>query len=181
MGEDVNRIGILVEQDYQDLEVWYPALRLKEEGWEVCFVGSGSADRYSGKFGYPVEPDTSIHSVSVEELDALIIPGGWAPDFMRREPRIARFVREFNAAGKPIACICHGGWILASADILKGRRATSFFAIRDDMENAGCRWSDEEVVVDGNLITSRKPEDLPAFCRALIAMLKGAAVTAPAG
>ncbi|MCC6483479.1 MAG: type 1 glutamine amidotransferase [Armatimonadetes bacterium] len=166
------KIGILVEQDYQDLEVWYPALRLREEGWETCFVGSGTTDGYTGKYGYPVEVDRAIHDARVDDFDAIVIPGGWAPDLMRREPRFAQFVREFSGSGKPVACICHGGWILISAGILKGRRATSFSGIQDDMINAGCHWRDEEVVVDGNLITSRKPEDLPAFCRELITMLK---------
>ena len=166
------KIAILVEQDYQDLEVWYPALRLKEEGAEVAFLGSGSTASYKGKFGYPVVVTGSVKEAEAADYNAVVIPGGWAPDFMRREPRFAAFVGEMDRAGKPIASICHGGWILASAGILKGRRATSFSAIRDDMTNAGCQWVDEEVVVDGHLVTSRKPEDLPAFCRALIGLLK---------
>ncbi|MEJ5297312.1 MAG: type 1 glutamine amidotransferase domain-containing protein [Armatimonadota bacterium] len=165
------KVAVLVEQDYQDLEVWYPALRLREEGAAVEFIGSGSASSYRGKFGYPVDVDRTVHEARPEEFDALVIPGGWAPDFMRREPRMIEFVREFNRLGRPIASICHGGWMLVSVDALRGRRATSFSAIRDDMVNAGCDWVDEEVVVDGNLITSRKPDDLPAFCRELIALL----------
>lgn len=171
MSLEGKRIAILVEQDYQDLEVWYPALRLREEGAAVEFVGSGSAESYKGKFGYPVDVDRTVHEVSAEEYNAVVIPGGWAPDFMRREPAMARLVRQFNDLGKPIACICHGGWMLVSARMLKGRRATSFSAIKDDMVYAGCDWIDAEVVVDGNLITSRKPDDLPAFCRELIRQL----------
>lgn len=173
MSLEGNRVGIFVEQDYQDLEVWYPALRLREERAETLFVGSGSAGSYRGKFGYPVDVDTTVHNLGIGDVDAIVIPGGWAPDFMRREPKIAEFVGAFDAAGKAIACICHGGWILASAGILRGRTATSFSAIKDDMINAGCHWVDEEVVVDRNLITSRKPEDLPAFCRELIRLLRG--------
>lgn len=169
------KVAILVEQDYQDLEVWYPALRLREEGVGTHFVGSGSAASYRGKFGYPVQVDCSVYEINPTDYDAVVIPGGWAPDFMRREPRVAEFVKEFNALGRPIACICHGGWILISAGVIDGRRATSFSAIRDDMINAGCEWVDEEVVVDGNLVTSRKPEDLPAFCRELIAVMRKAA------
>lgn len=168
------RVAILVEQDYQDLEVWYPALRLREEGADVCFVGSGSAASYTGKFGYPVEVDLDVHGSDAAAFDAIVIPGGWAPDFMRRQPGVIEFVRNFAATGRPIACICHGGWILASAGIMSGRKATSFFAIRDDLVNAGCEWVDEEVVVDDNLVTSRKPEDLPAFCRELIRLMTSA-------
>lgn len=175
MGLKNKRIAVLVEQDYQDLEVWYPALRLREEGAVVEFIGSGSSPSYTGKYGYPVDAGRSVHEVRPNEFDAIVIPGGWAPDFMRREPRVAQFVRAFNETHRPIACICHGGWILASAGILKGRRATSFPAIRDDMENAGCEWVDEEVVVDGNLITSRNPDDLPAFCRQLILLMTSGA------
>mgnify|MGYP005843086239 CR=1 FL=1 len=165
------KIAILVEQDYQDLEVWYPALRLREDGAEVTFIGSGTSETYTGKYGYPVTADTSILVAVAEDYDAVVIPGGWAPDFMRREPRMAEFVAKMDEMGRPIACICHGGWLLASAGVLKGKTATSFSAIKDDMVNAGCNWVDEEVVVDGNLVTSRKPDDLPAFCVKLIGLL----------
>ncbi len=166
------RIAILVEQDYQDLEVWYPALRLREEGALTEFLGSGSASSYKGKFGYPVDVDRDIHNALPKDYQGIVIPGGWAPDFMRREPAVANFVRDFSDLGLPIACICHGGWVLISANILRGRAATSFSAIKDDMINAGCNWVDREVVVDGNLVTSRKPDDLPAFCREFIALLR---------
>jgi protease I len=165
------RIAVLVENLYQDLEVWYPVLRFREEGAQVVVVGSGSAREYTSKFGYPIPADTSASQVKAAEFDAVIIPGGYAPDLMRRYPDMVALVRDAATAGKVVASICHGGWMLASAKILRGRTVTSFFAIKDDLEHAGATFVDAEVVVDQNLITSRKPEDLPAFCRAVIAAL----------
>lgn len=160
------KIGVLIEKDYQDLEVWYPALRLREEGAEVLLIGTTERN-VKGKYGYPAVADRLMDEIHGADLDALVVPGGWAPDFLRRHAPILRLVREVNDAGKPLAAICHAGWVLASAGVLKGRTATSFSAIRADMENAGARWVDEPVVVDGNLITSRTPEDLPVFTRTL--------------
>ncbi len=165
------RIAILAETLYQDLELWYPLLRLQEEGAQVTVVGSGSASAYTGKFGYPVTVDRNADQVAAADFDAVIIPGGYAPDHLRRYPAVVRLVREAVQQGKVVAAICHGGWLLASAKILTGRTVTAFFAIRDDLEHAGARFVDQEVCVDGNLITSRKPEDLPAFLRAIIAAL----------
>ncbi|MCL6621904.1 MAG: type 1 glutamine amidotransferase [Syntrophobacterales bacterium] len=165
------RIAILAENLYQELEVWYPLLRFREEGAKVVVVGSGSARTHSSKLGYPVEVDRKAEEVSAAEFDAVIIPGGYAPDIMRRYPAMVRLVREAALAGKVVAAICHGGWMLASAEVLQGRKVTAFFAIKDDLVHAGATFVDAEVVVDGNLITSRKPEDLPAFCRAIIAAL----------
>lgn len=165
------RVALLVENLYQDLEVWYPLLRLREEGAEVVVVGSGSAMTYTSKFGYPIEADTSAAEVTAGDFDAVIIPGGYAPDIMRRYPDMVKLVRDATLAGKVVASICHGGWLLASAKILQGRTVTSFFAIKDDLEHAGATFVDVEVAVDQNLITSRKPEDLPAFLRAIIAAL----------
>ncbi|MBI3291986.1 MAG: type 1 glutamine amidotransferase [Elusimicrobia bacterium] len=162
------RVGILVEQQYQDLEVWYPALRLREEGAEVLFIGTGTATSYVGKYGYPVTVDTTAAKVAWGSLDALVIPGGWAPDFLRRDPATVQLVSRMCQAGKLVAAICHAGWLLASAKVLQGRTVTAFSAIKDDVVNAGARFVDQEVVVDGNLITARKPDDLPAFCRAII-------------
>lgn len=164
-------IGILVEQDYQDLEVWYPVLRLKEAGHKVVVIGTG-AESYESKHGYPVQTDTAASRVLASELDALVIPGGWAPDYLRRHESVVKLVREIYKAGKPTAAICHAGWLLVSAGILKGRTVTSFFAIRADVEAAGAKWVDREVQVDGNLITARKPDDLPAFCRELLRALE---------
>lgn len=168
MGLKGKTVGILVEQDYQDQEVWYPKYRLTEEGVKVVCVGPQKGMTILSKFGYPVTADVSVRAALKKRFDGLVIPGGWAPDFMRRNPDFAKLVRKVHDKGGTIASICHGGWMLVSADILKGRTATSFMAIRDDMAAAGCNWVDEEVVVDGNLITSRTPDDLPAFVRKLI-------------
>jgi protease I len=166
------RVALLVENLYQDQEVWYPFYRLKEEGAEVVVVGTGSAKMYTSKFGYPIDVDRSAAEVSAADFDAVIIPGGYAPDLMRRYPDMVKLVREAVLADKVVASICHGGWMLASAKILQGRTVTSFFAIKDDLEHAGAKFVDVEVAVDGNLITSRKPDDLPAFLRAIIAALE---------
>ncbi len=165
------RIAVLAENNYQDLELWYPLLRMREEGAEVKVVGTGSATTYTSKYGYPVTADVSADQVSADDFDAVIIPGGYAPDLMRRYESVLRLVREAFQKGKVVAAICHAGWVPISAGILKGRRVTSFFAIKDDMVNAGAEWVDAEVVRDGNLITSRKPDDLPAFCRTIIEAL----------
>ncbi len=165
------RIAILAEDLYQDLELWYPLLRFREEGAEVIVVGSGRTREYTGKFGYPVVADASAQEVKAAQFDAVVIPGGYAPDHMRRYPAMVSLVREAALAGKVVAAICHGGWMLASAGVLPGKTVTSFFAIKDDLVHAGASFVDVEVAVDGNLITSRKPEDLPAFCRAIIAAL----------
>lgn len=171
MGLSGKKVVILVERDYQDLEVWYPLLRLREEGAEVVAVGSGSGENYSGKYGYPIEADAAVEEVNVDEIDAIVIPGGWAPDYLRRYPAVVELVRQAFEKGKVIASICHGGSLLVSAGIAKGKRLTSFMAIKDDLVASGADYVDEEVVTDGNLITSRKPEDLPAFCKAIIAAL----------
>lgn len=167
------RAIVLVENQYQELEVWYPYYRLKEEGVEVFLVGSGSATVYSSKVGYPAEADVSADEVNIAKFDAVIIPGGYAPDFMRRYPAMVKLVKDAYDQGKIVAAICHAGWMLVSAGILEGKKVTCFFAIKDDVINAGAEYVDEEVVRDGRLITSRKPDDLPAFCRELIAALEG--------
>ncbi len=156
---------------YEDLELWYPKIRLEEEGAKTVVAGLGEKT-YSGKRGYPVTVDTNVDDVLAESFDGVVIPGGFAPDQMRRSANLLAVVREIHDAGKPVAFICHAGWVPISAKILKGRRATSVRAIKDDMENAGVIWSDEPVVVDGNLISSRTPADLPQFCKALIAALR---------
>ncbi|MCB9367018.1 MAG: type 1 glutamine amidotransferase [Calditrichaeota bacterium] len=157
------KIIVLVEHHYQDLEVWYPALRLREAGAKVHLVGSGTAPEYSGKYGYPAKVDKSADKIQASSYDGIVIPGGWAPDRLRMSEPVLELVRAMDRAKKPIACICHGGWVLASAGILRGRKVTSFQAIRDDLINAGAKWVDKEVVVDKHLVTSRKPDDLPAF------------------
>jgi protease I len=165
------RVIILVEQMYNEFEFWYPYYRLKEAGAEVVVVGSGSAQEYTAKSGLPCEVDTSADKISAADFDGIIIPGGYAPDHMRRHPAMVKLVKDLYEAGKVVAAICHAGWMLASAEIVEGRTVTSFFAIKDDLIHAGAKWVDEEVVVDGKLITSRKPDDLPAFMKAIIAAL----------
>jgi protease I len=165
------RIAILAENMYQEMELWVPYYRLREEGAEVKVVGAGGATSYTSKHGYPVSVDVQAEQVRAVEFDAVVVPGGYAPDMMRRHAAMVQLVREAAQQGKVVAAICHAGWMLVSAGILKGRQATSFFSIKDDLVAAGADWKDAEVVVDGNLITSRKPDDLPAFCRAIVAAL----------
>ena len=166
------KVAILVENMFNIFEFWYPYYRLKEAGAEVVVVGSGSAEVFTGKPATEVKADVSAEQVSASDFDGIVIPGGYAPDLMRRYPKMVQLVKEMYESGKVVAAVCHAGWMLASANILEGKTATSFFAIRDDMVHAGANWVDEEVVVDGNLITSRKPDDLPAFMRAIIGALK---------
>lgn len=165
------KVVILIENNYQDLEFWVPYYRLKEEGAEVTVVGSGSSRSYTSKNGYPVDVEKEAKDIDVSKYDGVVIPGGYAPDLMRRYPDMVRIVREAHQKGKVISAICHAGWMLVSAGILKGKKATGFFAIKDDLVNAGASYVDAEVVRDGNLITSRKPDDLPAFCRETIEAL----------
>ena len=165
------RIAVLAENMYQEMELWVPYYRLREEGAEVKVIGAGGAKSYTSKHGYPVNVDVQAESVSAVEFDAVIVPGGYAPDVMRRHAAMVKLVREAHQQGKVVAAICHAGWMLVSAGILKGKRATSFFSIKDDLVAAGANWVDEEVVVDGTLITSRRPDDLPAFCREIIRAL----------
>jgi protease I len=167
------RVAILVDQIYQDLEVWYPYYRLKEAGAEVVVVGAKAGETYPGKYGYPIVAEESYDEVTAGDLDGVVIPGGYAPDHIRRYPKAIQLVRDLDAQGKLIAAICHAGWVLCSAGILEGRRVTCFSAIKDDVVNAGGLYLDAEVVVDGNLVTSRKPDDLPAFCMAAIEVLRG--------
>lgn len=163
-------IAIIIEDLYQDLEVWYPYLRLREAGFTTWLVAKDQKT-YNGKFGYPATPDRLLSDISAQDVDAVIIPGGFAPDLMRKYPDIIDFVKSMDQAKKLVAAICHGVWIPASANILQGKQATCYSAIADDIKNAGAQYVDKEVVQDGNLITARKPEDLPAFCARIIAVL----------
>jgi protease I len=160
---------------YEDLELWYPKIRLEEEGASTLVAGTGEKT-YQGKRGYPLTVDTSVDEIEAAEFDGLVIPGGYAPDIMRRSPKLLRLTREIYQAGKPVAFICHAGWVPISAGIVKGKRGTSVGAIKDYLVNAGMLWDDSAVVVDGNLISSRTPADLPLFCKALIASLDGSLV-----
>ncbi len=171
------KIVILVDNIYQEMEVWYPLYRLREAGAEVVTVGATAGATYTSKLGYPVHCDKSYDEVSASQFDGVVVPGGYAPDHIRRHAKANQLVHDFDAQGKLVAAICHAAWVLCSANMLKGRKATSFFAIKDDVIHAGAEWVDAEVVVDRNLVTSRKPDDLPAFCRAMIAVLTGEAPT----
>jgi protease I len=154
------------------MEVWYPLFRLQEAGATIVTVGATAGATYTSKLGYPVKSDISYDNARPSDFDGVVVPGGYAPDHIRRHAKANQFVHDMDAQGKLVAAICHGPWVLCSAGgMLKGRKATSFFAIKDDVVNAGAQWSDAEVVVDANLVTSRKPEDLPAFCRASIQVL----------
>lgn len=165
-------IAILVDQLYQEMEVWYPLYRLQEAGANIVVVGAKAGETYPSKLGYPCKSDRSYDEVSANDFDGIVVPGGFAPDHIRRHPKANQLVHDIDKQGKLVAAICHGPWVLCSAHgLLKGRKVTSFFAIKDDVVNAGAEWSDAEVVIDKNLVTSRKPEDLPAFCKACIEVL----------
>jgi len=159
-----------VGPQYEDLELWYPKIRLEEEGAKTVVAGLGEKV-YQGKKGYPVTVDSTVDDLYPEIYDGLVIPGGYAPDHMRRSEKLLSITRVIAEAGKPVAFICHAAWVPISAGLLKGRRATCVRAIKDDVINAGATYADEPVVVDGNLISSRTPADLPAFCRAIIKAL----------
>jgi len=167
----MKKMAVLVEFDYEDLEVWYPLLRLREAGYETFTVGPEEGKVYNSKHGYPCKADRSIDQVTSEGLDGLVIPGGWCPDYLRRDKRFVDLVHNMVTANKPVAAICHGAWMLCSAKCIQGRRLTSYIAIKDDVENAGATYEDAAVVVDGNLVTSRVPNDLPQFCEALLKRL----------
>jgi protease I len=162
--------AILVENLYQEMEVWVPAYRLREAGVKTVFLGTGQPE-YKSKLGYPVPAEGDVKEAKAEDFDALVIPGGFAPDHLRRHESVLQFVRDMDRAKKPIGAICHALWVCCSAGILKGRKATCFFAIKDDVANAGAAYVDQEVVVDGHLVTSRKPDDLPAFMREFLKLL----------
>lgn len=164
------RILTFVDDIYEDLELWYPKIRLEEAGYTTT-LAARSAGTFMGKHGYPAKSDALLNKVSTADFAGLLIPGGFMPDKLRRDPDVLRLTREFHEAGKLVAFICHGGWIPISAKILKGKRATGSLGIKDDLENAGAVWVDEPVVVDGNLVSSRTPLDLAPFARAMVDFL----------
>ena len=165
------KIAILVEDSYEDLELWYPYYRLLEEGADVKLIGP-EAKVYQSKHGYPVQADLSASKVKANDFDGVVVPGGYAPDRLRRYPEILDIVREIFEKGGVVASICHGPWVLISANIMKGKKTTGFNSIKDDLVNAGAIYLDKEVVVDNHLITSRTPQDLPVFLPAIITALK---------
>jgi len=165
------RVLILVDDLYEEMELWYPYYRLLEEKIEVVIAAPGGKKEYVGKNGYPVKADTDTTLTKSKDFHGVIVPGGYAPDKLRRYPEILQFIREMNDAGKLIASICHGPWVLISAGIMSGRRATCFYSIKEDLVNAGALYLDEETVVDNNIITARVPGDLPSFCKEVISFL----------
>lgn len=165
-------VAVLVENLYQELEVWYPIFRFQEAGAKVSIVGP-EPTRYNSKLGYPAVADTAAEQVKDTLFDAVIVPGGYAPDLIRLSPAMVGLVGNNARQGRIVAAICHGTWVLASADVIRDKRVTGAASIKDDLRNAGGRYEDAEVVRDGNLITSRKPADLPAFCREIVRALSG--------
>jgi len=156
---------------YEDLELWYPKLRLIEAGARVVVAGPEASTRYLGKNGYPCISDAALGDVHADNFDGLVVPGGFMPDKLRRDPAVLQLVRDFDAAKKLIAAICHGGWIPISAGVYRGVRTTGSPGIRDDLVNAGALWEDAPVVVDRHFVSSRKPDDLPDFCRGILEVL----------
>jgi protease I len=167
----MKKVGLLIADLFNEFEVIYPYYRLKEAGYEVVLIGP-EAKEYHSKFGLPLQAEVKAAEVNPNELIGIVIPGGFAPDFMRRDPFTIDLVRRIHELGRPVAAICHAGWVIISAGLVKGRKVTGFMAVKDDLINAGGEYLDEPVVVDGNLITSRKPEDLPLFMRELLRKLE---------
>ncbi len=172
---NMKKVICFVDDEFEDLELWYPVYRTREEGAEVLFAGPERGRKHIGKYGVPAVADLSYDELDAATCDGLLIVGGWAPDKIRRDARVLEFVRQVNAAGKPIGQICHAGWVLISAKIAAGRTVTSTPGIRDDWENAGAKWVDEPVVVDGNWISARRPPDLPLYAKAFCDKLYGRA------
>ncbi|MFP4498878.1 MAG: type 1 glutamine amidotransferase domain-containing protein [Vulcanimicrobiota bacterium] len=170
-------VAVFVEKMYEDIELWYPYYRMKEEGARVTLIGPEKNETYTGKHGMKAQSDISIDEAKTSDYDLLIVPGGYSPDFMRRNKKMVRFVKDMHEQGKHVAAICHGAWMLASADILKNKKVTSFFSIQDDLKHAGAQWVDQSFVSDNRILTSRFPQDLPDFCRGIIE----AATRQPAG
>jgi len=169
-------VAILAETQYEEVELWYPKLRFLEEKMLVSVAGAGE-DVYYSKYGYPVQVDASVEKVDVGGFDAVVIPGGFAPDYMRRNMAMVEFVRKANEQNKVIGAICHGGWMLVSANIIKGKNVTGFHSIKDDLINAGGKYHDSPVVQDHNIITSREAADLPVFCTKIFEVLAAKQVT----
>lgn len=165
------KILMFVDDVYEDLELWYPKLYLTGEGAKVVVAGPEAKKIYRGKNGYPCKSDIDLDSVEEKQFDGLVIPGGFAPDKLRRIPKVLKLTKSFHRAGKLIAHICHAGWIPISAGIVKGFKCTSTPGIKDDLINAGANWVDEPLVVDRNMVSSRKPDDLPLFCQGIVAVM----------
>jgi protease I len=167
----MKKIAILIENLYDDKELIVPYYRLIEEGYQVDLVGPEAKKTFTSKFGLPMQSDVASKDVEASSYDALVIPGGFSPDYMRRNRATIEFVKQFDQQKKPIAAICHGPWMMISGCQLKGRTLTGFFSIKDDIINAGATYVDQEVVIDGHLITSRTPNDLGAFMKAILSLV----------
>ena len=167
------RVLAFVGDIYEDLELWYPKLRLIEAGAEVVIAGPAAGQTYAGKNGYPCVSDAAISGMNAADFDGVLCPGGFMPDKLRRDPKVLELVREFADAGKLVAAICHGGWIPISARVYSGVKVTGSPGIKDDLVNAGAEFEDVAVVVDRHFVSSRKPDDLPDFCRGMIQVLRG--------
>ncbi len=165
------RVAVLAENMYEDLELWYPLIRLREAGADVTVVAPNAGATYKSKHGLEVKADVSAEDAKAKQFDAVVIPGGFAPDYMRRSEAMVKFVRDAYNEGKVVAAICHAGSMLVSAGVLKGKTVTCYKSIKDDVVNAGGKYVDKAVVRDGDLITSRVPDDLPAFCSEIISAL----------
>ncbi|HEY2881258.1 MAG TPA: type 1 glutamine amidotransferase domain-containing protein [Pirellulales bacterium] len=165
------RCLMFVDDIYEDLELWYPKLRLIEAGAAVTVAGPKAGQKYAGKHGYPAVSDATIAEVRSADFHGLVIPGGFMPDKLRRDPKVLQLVREFASAEKLVAAICHAGWIPISAGVYRGVRVTGSPGIKDDLVNAGALWEDAAVVVDRHFVSSRKPDDLPEFCRGILQVL----------
>lgn len=177
---DDKRLLMFVADEYEDLELWYPRLRLIEAGAHVTVAGPEEGGKYRGKNGYPCLADAAILDMEAADFHGVVIPGGFMPDKLRRDPQTLALVREFAAAGKLVAAICHGGWIPISAGVYRGVRVTGSLGIKDDLVNAGAIWEDAPVVVDRQFVSSRKPDDLPDFCRGILRVLAVRASKEPA-
>jgi protease I len=167
------RILCFVGDIYEDLELWYPKLRLQEAGAEVVLAGPEAGQKYDGKNGYPCVSDAAISEINSADFDGVICPGGFMPDKLRRDPKVLSLIAEFHEAGKLVAAICHGGWMPISAKVYDGVRVTGSPGIKDDLINAGAIWEDAPVVVDRHFVSSRKPDDLPDFCKGMLQVLGG--------
>jgi protease I len=165
------RIVTFVGDIYEDLELWYPRLRLIEAGAEVVVAGEQAHHQYEGKHGYPCVSDAAVEAIAAADFDGVVVPGGFMPDKLRRNPHVLRLVRELAGAGRLVAAICHGGWIPISAGVYRGVRVTGSPGIKDDLVNAGAIWEDAPVVIDRHFVSSRKPDDLPDFCRGILRVL----------
>lgn len=165
------RVAYLVEDGFEDLEFWVPVMRLREEGAAVVVIGTGRHEQFRGKHCLTAKADRAAAQVRGDQFDAIVVPGGWAPDKLRRDSAVLKLVRQVHDAGGVVASICHGGWVLASAGIVNGRPATGSRGIKDDLENAGAIWTDEPAFRDGNMVWGRVVDDIPDFCRELVAAL----------